>query len=159
MDNSKTVTEKSIGFKEFVKEHDLDLDLTRELIENADVVLLPEKLHADIVMNSDVMNISKLLINNGIKVKTIRKPGQIINVVEHRTADILLNIGIIASDKILDMLFAVVGSYIFYRYLYGKKLEEKNIPVVKIKYYDLKEGKYVEIEQRADKMLKEGEVR
>ncbi len=50
------------------------------------------------------------------------------------------------------MLFTIAGMYIYHKYLKGRQTDEKNIPVVKITYYDMNKGKYIEIIERADKM-------
>jgi len=146
------ISEKNMSFEEYLEERKINKSIVDSLLKKSDVIIIPAKLQTSVVVNTDLMAVSKIMKTKGLKVTIAKEKNQEIDVAEHRTADILLNVGIIVADKALDMLFAIAGMYIYDRYLKGKDLKEDEIPFVKTTYYDLKNGKFVERIERADKM-------
>jgi hypothetical protein len=137
-------TRTNIKLKDFLGTK-YDESVVSKLLENNQILIFPEEYAGRNLFNIDLIDLVKDLRNKGISVYPIQ---QNTDIIEKKSEDILLNLGIIGFTASVTTILNLVGRYIYEKYVTQKTTSD--IPVVKFTYYKNKEEKYISYEAKAD---------
>ena len=134
---------KNIRLKEFLN-NKYDESLVSKLLENNNILIFPEEYAGQTLFNIDVIDLIKDLRNNGVSVYAFQPNA---NVIEKKSGDVILALGIIATASVSTIL-GLVGRYIYEKYVMPNKTPD--MPDVKFTYYKNKDEEYIAYEGKAD---------
>jgi hypothetical protein len=107
---------KNIRLKEFLN-NKYDESLVSKLLENNNILTFPEQYAGRTLFNIDVIDLIKDLRNNGVTVYAFQPNA---NVIEEKSGDVILALGIIATASVSTKL-GLVGRYIYEKYVMPNK--------------------------------------
>ena len=137
-----------MSFEKFEQDNNINPNEIEPLLQEDGIVIIPKEKGEEYLISNEVTTLMKALKSEGISVRIYKtdddKP---INMVEYRSADVIIYLGIIIGSALAKTVVSYVKQYIYDHYFRPK---EKSNPIVKIEYYDLRQTKYITIQAPAE---------
>jgi hypothetical protein len=124
------ILEKIVTLREFIN-NKYSEDEIKEIVHRNDITIFPEIYKQQNSINYDLIDLIKLLRENGFNIHII---GENNSIIDKREADLILNLGII-SATLLAPILGVVAKFLMEKYSHD---QNKN---VNIRWYSNKKEK------------------
>lgn len=118
-----------------------------DYLSTSDILLTPEEYTGIQCYNIDLIDFKKKLERSGLKVTVINPQ---CSVIEKKTGDIVIDVGIIVKDIILQLVLSLIASFLYDKL--KSSIQKKDIPKATITFYQKEKEKRIKYEGPADKV-------
>ena len=143
--------ENIMEFQEFEKENQISHEKIEPLLSNDGLIIIPKEKDGHYMISDDTTILIKELKSKGINVQILKDKDKPIDMYEHRSADVVISLGVIVGTAVITTIINFLGQYIYDKYFNSK---EKSNPTIRLEYYDFNEGKLMRMEAPAEEFKK-----